>query len=184
MGTFIFVTGGARSGKSSYALERMETVSSERCFVATCPVIDPEMDERILAHKREREGRGWNSIEEETGLAQVLESIHGDNAVLIDCLTLWVNNLMYRADNAGETFGESEIKCAVQELAAAIDVFPGTVCCVTNEVGLGIVPDNPLARKYRDLVGSCNRYLAAKADEVILVSCGIPLPLKKLSDRK
>jgi adenosylcobinamide kinase/adenosylcobinamide-phosphate guanylyltransferase len=184
MGNFILVTGGARSGKSSYALERTERISDRRCFVATCPVIDPEMDDRILAHKKEREGRGWDSIEEETDLVQVINSLIGDNSVvLIDCLTLWVNNLMYLADNAGKTFGEAEMRCAAGELVAAINAFTGSVCCVTNEVGLGIVPDNPLARKYRDLVGSCNRILADKADEVILVSCGIPLSLKTLRDR-
>ncbi len=183
MGDFILVTGGARSGKSSYALERSEKISDMRCFVATCPVIDSEMDDRILNHKKEREGRGWSSIEEGTDVAHVLKTVDGNNVVLIDCLTLWVNNLMYRAENDGEPFGEVEMKYAAEELAMAIEAFPGSVCCVTNEVGLGIVPDNPLARKYRDLVGSCNRYLAGKADEVILVSCGIPLSLKTLRDR-
>lgn len=181
MSTLILVTGGARSGKSSYALERCESIPGSRCFVATCPVIDPEMDERINAHKLEREGRGWHSIEEETSLAQLFTRLSGYETVLIDCLTLWVNNLMYQAELEGRVFSEKEIQGEAEKLVLAMETFQGTVCLVTNEVGMGIVPDNALARKYRDLVGSCNRYLAKKADEVILVSCGIPLPLKNLS---
>ncbi len=174
----LLVTGGARSGKSSYALERCEALPGPRCFVATCPVIDPEMDERIRAHKLEREGRNWQSREEETALAELLFELTDYHTVLIDCLTLWVNNLMFSAERRGVVFGEKEMRKDAQRLAEAIAVFPGTVCLVTNEVGMGIVPDNALARKYRDLVGSCNRYLAKRADEVILVSCGLALPLK------
>jgi len=178
MSSFTLVTGGARSGKSSYALERCEEQGRSRCFIATCPVIDPEMDDRITAHKLERQGRGWHSIEEEVDLATKIDELHGHHVVLIDCLTLWVNNLMYQAAQAEKPFGEAEIKEEAGKLLAAIKRFPGHLCCVTNEVGLGIVPDNALARKYRDLVGSCNRYLAQEAHEVILVSCGIPLALK------
>lgn len=178
MGQFILVTGGARSGKSSYALERCETLGEKRCFVATCPVIDPEMDDRIHAHKEEREGRNWESVEEEIDLVGVLPKLNSRDIILIDCLTLWVNNLMYRAEKAHQNYGEKEIREDAERLAQAIHESSATVCCVTNEVGLGIVPDNPLARKYRDLVGSCNRILAGKADDVILVSCGIPLTLK------
>jgi len=178
MKKLLLITGGARSGKSSYALERCEEYDGTRCFVATCPVIDTEMSERIAAHKCEREGRGWNSVEEETALAQLLPSLHLYQTVLVDCLTLWVNNLMFNAEQHQEPFGETEMRHQTEQLIAAIRTFPGTVCLVTNEVGLGIVPENSKARKYRDLVGSCNRNLAKIADEVILVSCGIPLKLK------
>ena len=180
MKTLTLITGGARSGKSSYALELCESLCKDRCFIATCPVIDPEMDERIRAHKLEREGRGWHSIEEETDVAALLPSLAHFQLVLVDCLTLWVNNQMYLAEREGRTFGEKEMRQAAERLAQAIAAFSGSVCLVTNEVGMGIVPDNALARKYRDLVGSCNRYLAKRADEVILVSCGIPLRLKTL----
>lgn len=181
MGYFILVTGGARSGKSTYALERSEKISSKKCFVATCPVIDPEMDDRIHAHKLERQGRGWDSIEEEQDICSLLEKLEQYDVVLIDCLTLWVNNLMYQAEQSGLFYGEKEIRLQTDLLALAIEKYPGTIVCVTNEVGMGIVPDNAMARRYRDLVGSCNRYLAKKADEVILVSCGLALPLKTLS---
>ena len=137
------------------------------------------MDERILAHKVEREGRGWDSIEEETALCELLASLQRYDTVLIDCLTLWVNNLMFSAERENRPFGDAQMRTESSRLAQAIAAFPGTVCLVTNEVGLGIVPDNSLARKYRDLVGRCNTVLAKKADEVILVSCGIPLTLKK-----
>ena len=178
MKRFILITGGARSGKSSYALSRCEALPGSRCFVATCPVIDPEMQERITAHREERQGRGWHSIEEEVALDLLLPQLTGHDIVLIDCLTLWVNNLMYRAEREQHAFGELQMRQEVDRLAGAIGAFAGTVCVVTNEVGLGIVPDNALARKYRDLVGSCNRLLAKQADEVILVSCGLPLVLK------
>ena len=181
MKKLILVTGGARSGKSSYALELCESLSEERCFIATCPVIDPEMDERIQAHKLEREGRGWHSFEEETGIANLFPKLGSFQMVLVDCLTLWVNNLMFLAEREGRTFGEKQMQETAEKLVQAIAGFPGSVCLVTNEVGMGIVPDNALARKYRDLVGSCNRYLAKRADEVILVSCGIPLHLKTLN---
>lgn len=178
MADLLLITGGARSGKSSYALERCEALLGPKCFVATCPKVDSEMDDRIRAHQLERQGRGWHSVEEETGLAELLPALDSYRTVLIDCLTLWVNNLMFQAENSGNPFGEQEIRVEAGKLAQTIAAYHGTVCLVTNEVGLGIVPDNALARRYRDLVGSCNRYLAKKADEVILVSCGIPLPLK------
>lgn len=179
----ILVTGGARSGKSSYALERCESLAEQKAFIATCPVMDQEMAERIEAHRLERQGRGWASFEEETAIAQLLPSLKAYKIVLIDCLTLWVNNLMYRAELASLPFGEKEMRNECIALLAAVESFAGMVCVVTNEVGLGIVPDNALARRYRDLVGSCNRYLAEKADDVVLVSCGIPLSLKTLAGR-
>lgn len=178
MQKLLLITGGARSGKSSYALERCEGLGGKRCFIATCPVIDPEMDGRIAAHKIEREGRGWECREEEIALIDTLPTLNDFDVVLIDCLTLWVNNLMYRAEQENTIFDEDEIQVEVEKLATAIEAFSGTICLVTNEVGSGVVPENKVARKYRDLVGRCNRYLAKKAHEVILVSCGIPLTLK------
>jgi adenosylcobinamide kinase / adenosylcobinamide-phosphate guanylyltransferase len=179
MGKLILVTGGARSGKSSYALQRCEEISVSRCFVATSPVIDGEMAERIDAHQQERRGRGWQVVEEERDLVLALAGMRQYGVVLIDCLTLWVNNLLFAADKKGGTFSETDMVGACDDLLQAVQACPGTVCCVTNEVGMGIVPDNFLARKYRDLIGRCNRTVAERADEVILVSCGIPLFLKR-----
>ncbi len=181
MGNLILVTGGTRSGKSAYALQLCENVSEKRCFIATCPVIDPEMADRIHAHREERRGRGWYSLEEETALVEVLGGLAEYDMVLIDCLTLWINNLLFRSACANGNFGEEQMCAVTEEFLGAIRRFAGTVCCVSGEIGLGIVPENPTARRYRDLVGSTNRLLAEAADEVYLVSCGIPLPLKKLS---
>lgn len=179
MGKLVLITGGARSGKSSYALHRGEQIVGSRHFLATCPVTDAEMYLRISRHRDEREGRGWQSIEEEINIADQIENIENPGSILIDCLTLWINNLLYRAELCQETFDEKNVALACNTLILAVAGCPGTVICVTNEVGMGIVPDNPLARRYRDLVGCCNRLLAAAADEVVLVSCGIPLFLKK-----
>jgi adenosylcobinamide kinase/adenosylcobinamide-phosphate guanylyltransferase len=179
MAGLILITGGARSGKSSYALKRGEALVGTRHFIATCPVIDREMQLRITRHREEREGRGWQTIEEEIDIAGRIEGIADAGAILIDCLTLWLNNLLYRAELAQKTFDEKNVAVECDRLIAAAAGCAGTVICVTNEVGMGIVPDTPLARHYRDLVGCCNRLLAAQADEVVLVSCGIPLFLKK-----
>ncbi len=184
MAKLIIITGGARSGKSSYALQRGEEVSARRCFLATCPAVDEEMAQRIGKHRQEREGRGWHCIEEELDLAAQLGRSAEYGLVLIDCLTLWVNNLLFLAEKSGTVFDEQGMERKCTSLLAAVHRHPGTIICVTNEVGLGIVPDNPLARQYRDLVGYCNRLLATAAAEVILVSCGIPLFLKKESDNK
>ena len=178
MGTLVLVTGGARSGKSSYALARAEAVSTNRHFLATCPVTDAEMGQRIERHRREREGRGWQSCEEETAVAARIAALVGPGVVLVDCLTLWINNLLFQAERHRQVFDEPVLQQEVGQLLAAAASYPGTVILVSNEVGMGIVPDNQLARHYRDLVGTCNRLIAAAAAEVVLVSCGLPLVLK------
>jgi adenosylcobinamide kinase / adenosylcobinamide-phosphate guanylyltransferase len=180
MAKVILYTGGARSGKSSLALQRAEEIGSRKLFVATCPVIDGEMTERVERHKLERSGRGWETIECERELAGLFPTpAEQFQVAIIDCLTLWVNNLLYHAESASATITDDVVTAACTEWLAASDAYHGTLICVTNEVGLGIVPDNPLARRYRDLVGTCNQIIAEKAKEVVLVSCGLPLYLKK-----
>ena len=177
------ITGGARSGKSSYGLKRAEALSASRLFVATCPDIDGEMSERVARHRKEREGRGWQTVECELDLDAVFDKYGaGYDVILIDCLTLWVNNLLFAAEKTGELFDDHVMKSRCQDWLEKIEDYPGQVICVTNEVGLGIVPDNPLARKYRDLVGTCNQLIGMHADEVVFVSCGIPLFLKQEKD--
>ncbi len=178
MARLILVTGGTRSGKSDYALQLAQSLPGPRCFIATCPVVDAEMAERITRHREERAGLEWQTIEEQTDIHAILYTEQKYPVCVIDCLTLWVNNLMYQADRSGQTFTDLEMQLYCQLLIEAAQDYPGTVICVTNEVGMGIVPDNAAARIYRDLVGRCNRMLAAAAAEVYLVSCGLPLRLK------
>jgi adenosylcobinamide kinase/adenosylcobinamide-phosphate guanylyltransferase len=178
MSRLILVTGGARSGKSDYALQLAQSLPSPRCFIATCPVVDSEMDERIARHREERVGTEWQTVEEQTDIAAILRAHRNDPVCLIDCLTLWVNNLLYLDEQSNKFFTDADMRQQCDLLTEAANVHQGTVICVTNEVGLGIVPDNPAARVYRDLVGRCNRMMATAATEVYLVSCGIPLRLK------
>lgn len=179
MSNLILITGGARSGKSDYAQLRAEAIAGEHFFVASCPVVDSEMDERIRRHKQDRQNGKWETIEEEVDLSGVIDRLPTGSVCLIDCLTLWVNNLMYQSESAGKEFAEDEMRLQVKQFLQSAQSFTGTLFCVSNEVGMGVVPDNPLARKYRDCVGRCNRLIAAAADEVILVSCGLPLFLKQ-----
>jgi adenosylcobinamide kinase / adenosylcobinamide-phosphate guanylyltransferase len=174
----LFITGGARSGKSDYAQMRAEELPGEHFFLATCPVVDQEMDERIKRHQQDRQNGIWQTIEEEVGISQVLDTLSSGSVCLVDCLTLWVNNLMYSAELAQTTFNEDAMQNHTKLFLNSAFNYQGTLICVSNEVGMGVVPDNPIARKYRDCVGRCNRLIAAAADEVILVSCGLPLFLK------
>jgi adenosylcobinamide kinase / adenosylcobinamide-phosphate guanylyltransferase len=180
MSKIVLITGGARSGKSSYALELAESISTKRLFVATCPNVDSEMSERVSRHQEERRGRGWVTIESETDLISIfLKKTEAIDVVLIDCITLWVNNILFTEGVHGSQVDDRRVSELCRQWLDAARKFAGTVICVTNEVGLGIVPDNALARKYRDLVGTCNQLIGRNASEVILVSCGIPLFLKK-----
>ncbi|MBU1567518.1 MAG: bifunctional adenosylcobinamide kinase/adenosylcobinamide-phosphate guanylyltransferase [Proteobacteria bacterium] len=180
MARLILITGGARSGKSSHALKLAETIGHKRLFIATCPSVDREMTERVRRHKEERRGRGWTTIECETELGSLFsEQVKEFDVVLVDCVTLWVNNVLYSHDRFGKTINDLLIGQLCREWLDTTDGYSGTVVCVTNEVGLGIVPDNALARKYRDLVGTCNQIIGKKAEEVIIVSCGIPFHIKK-----
>ncbi|GAB4342984.1 MAG: bifunctional adenosylcobinamide kinase/adenosylcobinamide-phosphate guanylyltransferase [Desulfobulbaceae bacterium] len=175
MGEIILITGGSRSGKSAFAQRLAEDFSSSRLFLATCPVSDGEMAARIARHVADRRRTGWDTVEEEVEIIARLRQAEGYGVVLVDCLTLWVNNLLFRK---GENVDEDVMAAAARELAGAARSHPGTVVFVTNEVGSGIVPENRLARLYRDLVGRLNQGMAAAADRVYLVSCGIPLQIK------
>ena len=178
MAELILITGGSRSGKSAFGQQMAEGIDGARIFLATCPQTDPEMTERIRRHQADRQGRGWQSVEEPLQLAEQLAGLAPETTVLIDCLTLWVNNLQYEAEKAGQEINEEQVAEQAAELARTAGEHRGTVIMVTNEVGLGIVPDNSMARRYRDLVGRCNQVIGAAADKVFLVSCGIPLCLK------
>ncbi|QAY77513.1 bifunctional adenosylcobinamide kinase/adenosylcobinamide-phosphate guanylyltransferase [Sphingosinicella sp. BN140058] len=165
----LFVLGGARSGKSRYALERAEARGLEPVFIATAQAFDAEMRERIALHQAERSG-AWTSIEAPLALTGAIERTASPHRiVLVDCLTLWVSNLMLAGQDSATAF---------VGLVSALDKRAGPVILVSDEVGLGIVPDNKLARDFRDLAGTLNQRVAAVADEVQFVAAGLPLRMK------
>lgn len=181
MARIVLVTGGSRSGKSSYAQELAEQVGGPRVFIATCPVIDDEMAERVRRHRDRRDKATWDTIEETTDLAVALRRANGHGVVLVDCLTVWIANLMHEAERRGGRLTEDDMAGICREVVDVCTELSGAAIFVTNEVGLGIVPDNAPARRYRDLVGRCNQILADAADEVTLVVCGIPMDVKQRS---
>jgi adenosylcobinamide kinase/adenosylcobinamide-phosphate guanylyltransferase len=168
------VLGGARSGKSTHA-EKLVTGSlygappQPAVYIATAEAGDVEMATRIMAH-RTRRGSGWTTIEEPLRLGEALQAAaaHG-RPVLVDCLTLWLSNLM----GAGADLDE-----AADELVLALDGFGQPVVLVSNEVGLGVVPETPLGRSFRDAQGRLNMRMAGRADRVILMAAGLPLIMK------
>jgi adenosylcobinamide kinase/adenosylcobinamide-phosphate guanylyltransferase len=173
----ILITGGARSGKSRQAQQLGESLPGKKLFVATCPITDEEMRQRIERHRQDRQGAGWQTVEETVNLEQALADNSACEVVLIDCLTLWINNLLFT--DAGNMLDEEAVSVKVRKLIDVCAKRSGVVIMVTNEVGLGIVPENALARRYRDLVGRCNQEIAAVADRVIMSVCGIPVDIKE-----
>lgn len=165
----VLVTGGARSGKSGFA-EQL-ALKAGRCpiYVATSAAWDQEMADRIGHHKARRDER-WTTVEEQLDLVGTLARHCGpDRVVLVDCLTLWLTNLI---------LADRDLALDTASLAAAIPDLAGPVIFVTNEVGLGIVPDNAMARAFRDAQGRLNQELARVCGRVVLVACGLPLLLK------
>ena len=171
----LLVLGGARSGKSRYAERRARESGLTAIYIATAEALDAEMQQRIEHHRNER-GPGWETVEAPLDVAGAIRTHAAPGRVLlVDCLTLWISNLLL----AGR-----EIEPAVAELAAAIEGAIGPVILVSNEVGSGIVPDNALARSFRDEAGRANQRLAAVVSEVQLIVAGLPLSLKSASTRR
>ena len=172
-GTSLFVIGGARSGKSRYAQTRAEAAGGSPVFVATAEAFDDEMRDRIARHRADRDAR-WTTVEAPRDLPAALDALSArDAVVLVDCLTLWVSNLLLSG---------ADMPLATRELCDAISHFEGRLILVANEVGLGIVPDNALARAFRDAAGQLNQSVAATANEVVLLTAGLPLTLKPHGD--
>ncbi len=177
MGKIIFILGGARSGKSSYAVRLAKKLSKRVAFIATATYLDEEMKERIKMHKALRP-RQWKVIEEDKDISSILMKLKGKyEVVLIDCLGLLVSNLL--TDN----LKDREILAKIKKLISTILKVKFTIILVSNEVGCGIVPDNLLARRFRDLLGQANQMLAKIADEVIFMQSGIPLTIKGVLKR-
>lgn len=177
MGSVILVTGGSRSGKSAFAQQLAESLPGPRAYLATCPVLDEEMNIRVEKHRQARIGRSWDTVEETLDLAKVLrKSRHA--VILIDCLTLWIGNLMYLAEQERTTVTEEQVSALCTDILAACRASAATVILVINEVGMGIVPENASARLFRDLSGRAGQVIASEADLVYAVFCGIPLLIK------
>jgi adenosyl cobinamide kinase/adenosyl cobinamide phosphate guanylyltransferase len=167
-----FVTGGARSGKSSYALRLATAAGAPVVLIATAEARDDEMRERIEAHRRERPA-GWRTVEEPLDLAGALRGLGEDDFAIVDCLSLWVSNLL-EAEHDGAAIERLAAEAA--ELAAR---RAGGCAAVSNEVGMGIVPMSPLARSYRDVIGRVNAIWAGAADDAVLTVAGRVLRLER-----
>ncbi len=168
----IFITGGCRSGKSRFALDFANHHFSKKLFLATSEALDEEMAQRIENHKKAR-GPEWQTIEEPVEIVNKIKECGGDGKViLIDCLTLWLYNLLMRWDDDARIIDETD------NLINVIRQNPASFILVSNEVGLGIVPADPLSRRYRDLLGTMNQRIAAALDTVVFMVSGLPLFLK------
>ncbi len=173
MGSITLVTGGARSGKSGYAIERaLAHRGSRRVFVATAQALDDEMRARIEHHRASRPAE-FETVEEPLNVVAALAGLEGRaDVVVLDCLTLWVSNLMATYSNDSAPLAEADSLARVLREASYASVI------VTDEVGAGIVPDNPAARRFRDLLGWTNQKVAKAAGEVILMVAGLPLRVR------
>ena len=168
----ILVLGGARSGKSSWALKYAEDNYASCLFLATGEVTDEEMEERIRLHKEAR-GPRWKLLEEPLNVPEALEyKCEGADAVLIDCMTIWQSNILMK-------MGAEKIPAFRKKLIEILSRRSRTIILVSNEVGFGIVPVNPVARQFRDFAGTLNQELAALADKVVMTVAGLPLFLKE-----
>jgi len=173
----VLVTGGARAGKSSFALGLANETGTggKRSFIATAQALDDDMATRIAIHRRER-SEDWDTIEEPYHLDQALLKVLDSDVVIVDCLTLFVSNWLLWSENEDQC--QELVRKTSQEFLNVARSQSGTVICVSNEVGLGIVPDTELGRCFRDLLGRVNQQFAAAADEVYLLIAGMPLRIK------
>ena len=165
--TVSLVLGGARSGKTRFALAAAERTAANLVMIATAQALDAEMADRIARHRAERDAR-WRTVEAPLDLPEALRALHPGECAVVDCLTLWLSNLMH---------AERDVEAAGSDLVDALGGAPDVIL-VSNEVGWGVVPDNALARRFRDEAGRLHQRLAARADRVVLVVAGLPLTLK------
>ena len=170
MGKLILITGGARSGKSIFAQKLANNLSKKVTYIATDKARDKEMELRIKIHRKNRPSH-WRTIEKEKNITEVLSRVAGkSDVILLDCLTLLISNLLLSS--------RKNVLKEIRRLVSKIREIKATVLIVSNEVGMGIVPDNRLARKFRDMAGKANQIVAQAADEVYLVVSGIPVTIK------
>lgn len=169
----IFIIGGARSGKSSLALEMASACKGSKVYLATAEPLDSEMRERIERHRKVRSSE-WHTIEEPRRISSSIKELSSKyNIILLDCLTLWLSNLLIRRQTI-----ERELEDFLDTIKVLKDSSTCSLFIVSNEVGMGIVPDNEISRRFRDLSGYLNQRVAEVADDVYLVTAGIPLKIK------
>jgi adenosylcobinamide kinase/adenosylcobinamide-phosphate guanylyltransferase len=178
----VFITGGARSGKSSFALDQAAKITGRKAYIATAEALDDEMKERIRAHQIKR-NEDWDTYEEPIKISRVLAEVSEKYSVIVlDCLTLWLSNLMHESARPADTINEFIDMQAGLSRPDSLNSSGGlnglTIFIVSNEVGMGIVPENRLAREFRDLSGFLNQKIAEVADEVYTVISGIPVKIK------
>jgi adenosylcobinamide kinase/adenosylcobinamide-phosphate guanylyltransferase len=163
-----FLLGGARSGKSAHAEKLVTSAPAPWTYIATAQAYDDEMTERIALH-RARRGEGWHTVDAPLNLVSAIAAVPDGQPLLIDCLTLWLSNHM---------LADHDVEAESEKLAEILATPRGEWFVVSNEVGLGIVPDNALARKFRDAAGRLNQKVAARADRVLFMVAGLPLQVK------
>ena len=169
--SFVLVLGGARSGKSSYALKLAEAWWTHPLYLATAETLDEEMEQRVARHRQAR-GARWRNVEAPLEVSPVIAGSEPEgDGILLDCVTLWLSNVLLKE-------GERACERRREELLAAVGRRQRGLICVANEVGMGIVPDNALARSFRDQAGWLNQALAQAADAVVFVAAGLPFSLK------
>ncbi len=166
------ILGGARSGKSHYAENLAVKSNKKLIYIATATVLDNEMQTRVNQHKKDRENHQWTSIEEPKALAQALrENARPEAVILVDCLTMWLNNLLADTD-------KTRLHTEVNELLSCLVNLKGEVIFVSNEVGMGVVPMGELTRQFVDESGRLHQQLVQKVDTVVLMVAGLPLFIK------
>ena len=195
MADIFLISGGCRSGKSRFAENLAQQLNAEyikqksninttkiKAYIATAVVFDAEMKQRVHLHQQQRAQDNWTTFEEQLDLAGALKKCHENNfkIVLVDCLTLWLNNLMYSFEQQNKIISENDLNELTQQLMIQCAQLPDDIkiIFVINEVGMGIIPENNVARLFRDLSGRCSQAIAQKADHVFFISCGLPMQLK------
>ncbi|MBI2850640.1 MAG: bifunctional adenosylcobinamide kinase/adenosylcobinamide-phosphate guanylyltransferase [Chloroflexi bacterium] len=182
----MLITGGARSGKSHYAQELASKSGKKVLFVATAEAGDEEMRQRIQAHQRSRPA-GWGTLEAPTGVGKaILKNRGGAEIIIVDCITMLVNNVFsryanYTAEKIDDALADGDVSREIDDLIECLAHLDADLIFVTNEVGLGLVPPNPIDRLYRDLLGKANRLLAEQVDEVYMLVAGLPVRIKPVA---
>ncbi len=174
----IFVTGGARSGKSAYVLSQAQILPGKKAFIATAQSLDDEMNRRIDIHRKER-GSTFDTYEEPIKISQIIEELKPRyDVLLIDCLTLWLSNIMYTGLDVVQEMDKLVGAILADARVPRAGASPAAIFIVSNEVGMGIVPENTLARQFRDYQGIVNQHIAGIANEGYLMVAGIPMRIK------